>query len=266
MSPYLKNLVRRSLGEADGLSPRPETRYESVRERAAGEFSESMKKPSFQDFSSRISPIETETVHVESIIERDRQTDASLPSEPRRDEFGRELIRRTRQDQSGLFGEETDGDEIAKKGLGYPYRPLHEVSEEGAAKFVSPVPRQNTAVSDHREASAAPIAQRSESLPALRGGTIQPATVERHPPSARPQDVSSDSIRPTLREVSFQPVRGEMIAPPREARAPIVQIRIGRIEVRAVEPPVPAPSKKLVESPRSSVSLDQYLRRRSPEA
>ncbi|MFY4727432.1 hypothetical protein, partial [Nitrospira sp. BLG_2] len=138
-----------------------------------------MKKPSSQDFSSRISPIETETVHVESIIERDRQTDASLPSEPRRDEFGRELIRRTRQDQSGLFGEETDGDEIAKKALGYPYRPLHEVSEEGAAKFVSPVPRQNTAVSDHREANAAPIAQRSESLPALCGGTIQPATVER---------------------------------------------------------------------------------------
>lgn len=266
MSRYLQNLVMRSFGEAGGLNPRQATRYESVRRRAVVEFPESTPERSFQDFPSRTSPIEAENPHVESIIERGRQTDASLPSEPRRDEFGRELIRRTRQNQSGLFGEETDGDEIAKKALGDPYRPLHEVSEEGAAKLMSPVPRQNTAVSDHREASAAPIAQRSESLAALRGGTIQPATVERHPPSARPQDVSSDSIRTTLREVSFQPVRGEMIAPTREARAPIVQIRIGRIEVRAVEPPVPAPSKKLVEPPRSSVSLDQYLRHRSPEA
>lgn len=263
MSHYLKNLVRRSLGESGGLNPRPATRYESVRERAAVEFPESAQKPSFQDFLSRISPIETEAVHVESIIERGRQTDASLPSEPRRDEYGCELIRRTRQNQSGLFGEETDGEEIAKKTLGDPSRPLHEVSEEGAAKLVSHVPRPNTAVSDHHEASAAPIA---ESLPALHGGAIQPAAVESHPPSARLQDVPSDLIRPTLREVSFQPVRGEIIAPPHEARAPIVQIRIGRIEVRAVEPPVPAPSKKLVEPSRSSVSLDQYLSRRSPEA
>ena len=79
----------------------------------------------------------------------------------------------------------------------------------------------------------------------------------------RSQEVLSDSLRPTLNEVSFRSVHGDMIAPPTEARALVVQIRIGRIEVRAVEPPVPAPNKKLVEPLRSSVSLDQYLRRRS---
>jgi hypothetical protein len=49
-------------------------------------------------------------------------------------------------------------------------------------------------------------------------------------------------------------------------RPQVVQIRIGRIEVRAVEQPVSVPSKKVVEPPRSSVPLDQYLRRRSREA
>jgi hypothetical protein len=100
----------------------------------------------------------------------------------------------------------------------------------------------------------------------MRNRAVQPATVERNPPSVRSQDVLSDSLRPTLNEVSLQPVRGEMIAPPTEAGPPVVQIRIGRIEVRAVEPPVSAPNKKLVETPRSSVSLDQYLKRRSQEA
>jgi hypothetical protein len=100
----------------------------------------------------------------------------------------------------------------------------------------------------------------------MRSREVQTAIVKSHPPSVRPQDVFGDLLRPTLNKVSFEPARGEMITAPTEARAPVVRIRIGRIEVRAVAPPVSAPNKKLVEPPRSSVSLDQYLKRRSQEA
>lgn len=261
MSRYLKNLVMRSLGELSGLSPRPVARHEFVRQNAVAEFMESTQERSFRDLSSWTSPIETDTSPAEGDIERSRQTDARLPSES-----GRESIKKRRQNQPGISDEKSDKGEITRKTQVDPVRSTHDVSQEEAAKRVSSVPRPDTVVSDRRESSTTPRAPRSEVLPVMRSREVQPATQKSHPPSVRHQDVLNDSLRPTLHEVSFQPVHGDMIAPPTEARAPVVQIRIGRIEVRAVEPPVPAPNKKLVEPPRSSVSLDQYLRRRSQEA
>lgn len=261
MSRYLKNLVMRSLGELSGLRPRPAARHEFVRQNAVVEFMESTQEQPFRDRSSWTSPTETDTSPAEGDIERGRQTDARLPSES-----GRESIRKRRQNQPGIFDEKSGEGEVTRRTQANPVRSTYNVSREEAAKRVSSVPRSDTAVSDRRETSTAPLAPRSEVLPVMRSRQAQPATPKDHPPSVRHQDVLSDSLRPTLNEVSFQPVHGEMIAPPTEVQAPIVQIRIGRIEVRAVEPPVPAPNKKLVEPPRSSVSLDQYLRRRSQEA
>lgn len=257
MSRYLQNLVMRNLEGARGLSPRPATRYESVRKNGPVEITESSQAWSFQDLSSWTAPMETDISHVESTIERGRQTDASLPSESER-----ELIRQRRQDQSGIFGEQSDEGETTEN---MQPDPTHEVSGERAAKLVSSVLRPNTAVPDRRGGSATPITQRLESLLGMSNRAVHPDN-GKSSPSLRLQDVLNDSLRPTLNEVSFQPVRGDMIAPSTETRAPVVQIRIGRIEVRAAEPPVPIPNKKPVESPRSSVSLDQYLRRRSQEA
>ncbi|WP_199746994.1 hypothetical protein, partial [Corallococcus sp. AB049A] len=45
------------------------------------------------------------------------------------------------------------------------------------------------------------------------------------------------------------------------APAPVVQVTIGRIEVRAVTPPAPARPAPARTSP--SLSLDEYLRRRN---
>ena len=261
MSPYLKHVVMRSLEKASDLSPRPTTRYESVRQNPVVEFLESTQERSLQDLSAWNSPIESDISHVGRIIERSRQTDANLPRES-----GRELIKQRQQNQSGLFGEKIDESEITRKTQADPVRARHEVSHERAAELVSHVPQPNTVLSDRRETSASPIAQRSEALAGIRNREVQTATVKSQPPSAGLQEVSSDSLRPTLKEDSFQPVRGEMIASRTETRAPVVQIRIGRIEVRAVEQPVPVPSKTLVEPPRSTMPLDQYLRRRSPEA
>jgi hypothetical protein len=246
MSHYLKHLVMRNLEKASDLSPRPTPRYESVRQNPVVEFLESRQERSLQDLSSWNSPIESDISHVGHIIERSRQADANLPREP-----GRELIKQRQQNQSGLFGEKSDESEITRKTQTDPARAPHEVSHERAAELVSSVPRPNTVLSDRCEASASPIAQRSEALAGIRNREVQTAT---------------DSLRPTLKEDLFQPVRGEMMAPRTETRVPVVQIRIGRIEVRAVEPSVPVPSKRLVEPPRSTTPLDQYLRRRSPEA
>jgi hypothetical protein len=225
----------------------------------------------FQDPSSLTSLPKTNGPRIEGVIERGRQTGVSLPSEPER-----ELIRQRRQNDPGIYGEKNGEGDVAKEapvgtarpsvdstqvsGRSNSVRPKRqEISPEGASELVLSDPRPNGVVSDRREARADSLTQRPESLPGMGDSVSQPASV-------RPQDVVSDSFWPTLNEVSFQRVRGEGAAPPIGARPPVVQIRIGRIEVRAVEPPVPAPSKKFVEPPRSSLSLDQYLRRRSPES
>ena len=252
MSRYLQHLVMRNLGEAPGLRPRPATRYESVRQGDLAGFPESMEERSFKDFMSCTSPIETDISHIENIIDRGRQTD------------GLEWLRKRPQSQSGLFGEKIVEAEITMKTPSDPARPPHEVSQDGGVKLALSVLGPNTTLSDDPEASASPMAQPSKALSGMRGRAVQPAAVKSRPSSEGRQGVFSDSLRPTLKGGSFHPVRGEMIMPPTEARAPVVQIRIGRIEVRAVEPS--APSKKLSESPRSSLSLGQYLRRRSPEA
>jgi len=273
----------RTLGTASSLSPCPVTRYETVRENAATELTESVQEQAgvnassgyddrlFQDPSSLTSLPETNGPRIEGVIERGRQTGASLPSEPER-----ELIRQRRQNDPGIYGEKNGEGDVAKEapvgtarpsvdstqvsGRSNSVRPKRqEISPEGASELVFSDPRPNGGVSDRREARADSLTQRPESLPGMGDSVSQPVSV-------RPQDVVSDSFRPTLNEVSFQRVRGEGAAPPIGARPPVVQIRIGRIEVRAVEPPVPAPSKKFVEPPRSSLSLDQYLRRRSPES
>jgi hypothetical protein len=77
------------------------------------------------------------------------------------------------------------------------------------------------------------------------------------------QEIVSHSLRPTMKEGSIQHVQNRATEQPNGARPPIVQIHIGRIEVRAVAPPAPALSKKNVEPLRSSMPLDQYLGRRS---
>ena len=277
----------RSLGAASSLSPRPVTRYETVQPSAATELTESVQEQAgvnassgydrlFQDPSSSTSLPETNGPRIEGVIERGRQTGARFPSEPEH-----ELIRQKRQNRPGINGDKSGEGEVAKEaqvgtarpsidstqvsGRSNSVRPArNEISAEGASELVFSAPRPNAVVSDRREARAVSLTQRPESLPGMGDSVGQPAMEKSHPASVRPQDVLSDSFRPTLNEVSFQRVRGEGAAPPIGVRPPVVQIRIGRIEVRAVEPPVPAPSKKLVEPPRSSLSLDQYLRRRSP--
>lgn len=72
---------------------------------------------------------------------------------------------------------------------------------------------------------------------------------------------SVDPMRPTLAEALFQRTHGEGSVSSAMDGPPIVRIQIGRIEVKAVHQSATAPGRKVVEALRSSLPLDQYLRR-----
>jgi hypothetical protein len=276
MSRYLQALVMRSLGDRSGLSPRPVTRYESARQSGTAEPEGSMQEQAGMDVSlgyerpvqgplSRPSPIGTDVRPLEEAIQRGRQNDVSVSNEA-----GRQSIEQRRRNQSGNSGERQTGavhrqveaaqvpdDSGRSRSIGRTVR------VEGVVGSVDPVLRRDVTSLDGREAPATSMTQRSEFLPGISDSTDQPTTVKNHPSARRPPEVLSNSLRPTMREVSGRQVRGEATGQPIGARPPVVRIHIGRIEVRAVSPPAPASSKRLVEQPRSSMPLDQYLRRRS---
>ncbi|HJT94872.1 MAG TPA: hypothetical protein VJ777_23545, partial [Mycobacterium sp.] len=97
----------------------------------------------------------------------------------------------------------------------------------------------------------------------LKTNPIAPPGIEKGMQVMPQQEVLNHSLRPTMKEGSIQHIQSRATGQPNGARPPIVQIRIGRIEVRAVAPPAQVLSKKNVEPLRSSMPLDQYLGRRS---
>jgi hypothetical protein len=59
------------------------------------------------------------------------------------------------------------------------------------------------------------------------------------------------------------PVQPPAANAPREAEpSPIIQVRIGRVEVRAVLPPTP-PVRRAAEPLKPALSLEEYLKQRS---
>lgn len=289
MSRYLHDLVLRSLGQVSGANPRPVTRYETVRQSAAAELTESRQEPSgmnaplndepsFREPLSWFSHPGTDVRFIEDVVERGRQSDASLEREA-----GSGSIGARRGVQGGISGE-TIGEDDGIRGTRAvrARRPLdstrvsgrlstslpegREAPSEGVDGLVAPAPRSNALLPERAEPRADQKAPRPESTSGVRNSQGQPAAEESHPPSGRAQEGLSDALRPTVGELSFQHVRREVTVPPVGARLPVVQIRIGRIEVRAVASPILPPSKKVGEPPRSSMPLDQYLRRRSREA
>ncbi len=77
----------------------------------------------------------------------------------------------------------------------------------------------------------------------------------------QPEARSVDRMRPTLAEALFQRTQGEGPVSRAMDGPPIVRIQIGRIEVKAVHQSAAPPGIKVGEAPRSSLPLDQYLRR-----
>lgn len=288
MSRYLQDLVMRSLGEVGGLIPRALNRYETVRQGGSPEptegipATEAMNLPlengrSFQDVSSRTFPPMTEAGLTEAVVQTGGQTNVHRPSNP-----GEESIETRRQIQRGISGERMDEVDVPMdEHVFAPRRSMDKTQVSRHSSVIQPVRRQvqtqevdgvaahalqaNVASPERRDLLATGRAEQLESLSGMRAGAGHPVDQENLRPSVRGQEISSVPLRPTLEEASFRRAYREETAPSAGERPPVVQIRIGRIEVRAIEQPVHAPSRKVAEPPRSSLPLDQYLRRRSRE-
>jgi hypothetical protein len=286
MSRYLQDLVMRSLGEVGGLIPRPLNRYETAQQGGAPEMPEAGQEAdgmdvsldygrSFEDAPPRTCPPMTDVGLTEDDVQPGGQTD----THPRKDHSGRsiEVRRPARRGISGVRINEVDVTE--DEDVLAPRRPMdptqvfrhssairpvsHEVPLQERDGAVAQAAQGNVASPERPGLSTSQKAEQLEFLPGKRSGAEAKESVR---PSVRAQEVSSDPLRLTLGEVSFRRVHREATVPSEGDRPPVVQIRIGRIEVRAVEQPVPAPTKKLVEPQRSSLTLDQYLKRRFREA
>ncbi len=111
-----------------------------------------------------------------------------------------------------------------------------------------------------QEWPAPPLAgQRAPAVPAVAPRPPEAARPAQHPDAARPEP-----LRPApLIQPEIAPARPRDAAPRQEAEpgpAPVIQVTIGRIEVRAA----PAPTRP--ERPRAApaaMTLDEYLRKRS---
>ena len=278
----------RSLGEVGGLIPRQLNRYETVRQGGAPEVTEAIQeregmdvpldyRRSFPDASSRTVPPTTEVGPTEDVVQPGGQTEAHL-----RNDLGRESIETRRPTQRGISGERIDDVDVTEHERAFAarrpmdktqvsrhssaIRPVsREVQTQEGAGAVADAPQAIVASPERRELRTTERAEQAESSPRTRNGADDLVDKEHPPLLVKAQEISSDPLRPTLGEVSFRRLHHEETVPSAGERPPVVQIRIGRIEVRAVEQPVPAPGKKIVEPPRSSLPLDQYLRRRSRE-
>jgi hypothetical protein len=288
MSRYLQDLVMRSLGEVGGLMPPPLNRYEAVRQGGAPEPTEAIQETegmnvpldngrSFQDVSSRTVPPMSESGPTKDVVQPSGQTDAHTRNDP-----GRESTEARRPDLQGISVERIDDVDVTKDERALAARrPMDSTQVSRHSSEIRPVsgtilsqevdgaaahaPQAIVASPKRRELRTTEKAEQTESSPRTRNGADDLVDKEHPPLLAKAQEVLSDPLRPTLGEVSFRRLYHEETVPSAGERPPVVQIRIGRIEVRAVEQPVPAPSKKIVDPPRSSLPLDQYLRRRSRE-
>jgi hypothetical protein len=214
----------------------------------------------------------------EDVLQPGEQTD----THPRND-LGGESIEARRPAQQDISGERNDEADVTKderaSAAGRPADKMQVSRHSSAIRPASDtIPSQevdgavahgsqtNVASPERGELRTTERAKQGEAAPRTRNSADHPVDKEHMPSLAKAEGMSSDPLRPTMGEGSFRRTHREEMVPSVGERPPVVQIRIGRIEVRAVEQPVSVPSKKVVEPPRSSVPLDQYLRRRSREA
>jgi hypothetical protein len=146
-------------------------------------------------------------------------------------------------------------------------RPTAKATFEPAAPAFPPVRRiverrftnfESTAARLTAEEAPTRAARPSPATRLLTGGQpelAEPATSAPTLPVRAPARQSQLQLKAAAPSASFGNPRAEVKAP----AAPAIQISIGRIEVRAVTPPAPAPTKAPSRTP-ARLSLDEYLR------
>ncbi|MGC4095984.1 MAG: hypothetical protein QM706_02620 [Nitrospira sp.] len=267
MSRYLQDLVSRNVGAGRGLAPRPKTQYETVRQTSATGVTGSTQEGiagnatlssdrALPDLPSSGLP-ENNTPHITGVIGRGRHRDN----------------RRVKSQSEGSEGNDeggdgipharnyTDQDSSASERTSYDRNTIQRGNGKDRLNEGGDFVRPNSAPSNLHKARATVPAFRLEAE--LKASAIAHPGAEKGMRVMPQQEIVSHSLRPTMKEGSIQHVQSRAAGQPIGARPPIVQIRIGRIEVRAVAPPASLLSKKNVEPRRSSMPLDQYLGRRS---
>lgn len=187
------------------------------------------------------------------------------PGDLNASEAGQPVLRQDREGITPQVGNTGDGRPLAgyplthapQPSLGDPVGPLVQkevvrLPDAGAGLIEAQVQQQNPGP-ESGEISAAGQDRRANGTAASASSPMQ----QKGP--------SVDPIRPTLRETLFHRMRSEGPVSTAVEQPPVVQIRIGRIEVKAFHPSATAPVRKVLEPPRSSLPLDQYLRRRVRE-
>lgn len=274
----------RSLGEGGGLIPRPVTRYEDVRHgdgRAPAEclrtaeprearMDDELPSP---DAASRTSATTREHASIEDLDHPEGRS-----ATPLRGALEQESIVASRRAPRGIAGEEIGVAEreravVAPRSADRHQTVSRSVAIPHPAREVSP--EEARTASDERHATIASFegpTRRAGLEPeapnpsfGMGDGDDRPVEKDRPRSRVRTQGMPLDPMEPILGEASFRHPSREATEPSVVERPPVVRIRIGRIEVRAVEQPALVPGKKISEPPRSSVPLDQYLRRRSRE-
>lgn len=267
MSRYLQDLVSRNVGDGRGLTPRPRTQYETAKQSAAAEVTEftqarvagNASLASHQlrlGITSRELP-ENYGPHITDVIGHGLQRNS-----------GREQhhLEGTGGNDEGSDGTPhahnfTDQDSTASARTSDNRSTIRRGNGKDRLSEVGDTVRSDSASSNLKKTRATVPAFRQEAK--LKTNSLAPPGIEQGVQGMPQQEIVRQSFRPTMKEGSMQHVQSRATGQPSGAQPPIVQIRIGRIEVRAVAPPAPALNKKNVEPLRSSMPLDQYLGRRS---
>lgn len=268
MSRYLENLVIRNLSGGNRLMPPPRTLYESGQSSSIPRPSDSIR--SLENMNGAIDAerlTRDAAVGVNLAIQADKSTPndvashqlagglATEPGDINTSEAGQPVLE---QDRNGiapqvgstvterLFADFPSVD-APQPSLGNQIEPFvqKEVAHlhcAGAGLIEERVPQENL-----RQESG-------ESFVAMPGRRAEQMTAS-----------ASVQTHPTLGEMLLYRMRGEGSPSTAMEQPPVVKIHIGRIEVKALHPPTTVPSRKSGEAPRSSLSLDQYLRRRVRE-
>jgi hypothetical protein len=129
------------------------------------------------------------------------------------------------------------------------------VAREGQEPHVKG--RARTPVADRLQPPASVASAARTGVPAAAAAPLRPREAAIHPGDAPAASAAASTAARQL------PRRAARERPLPGAPAPVIQVTIGRLEVRAMPAPAPGSRKQAAPAPRGAPTLEEYLRQRS---
>jgi len=281
MSDYLGYLAQMTLGVIPALEPRPASRFDPAAPMevggsmaAANEVAEPAERSPLGDAAVMVEPYPSSRRGTGSAgVERERRSRmASVQANTEGDAVDRSVIPPSRPDMFQTPPSRAEGEDTR------PRRTEPPLEEAPSA----PRPRPDTAMPEppvrpaHRPLPTFRISRTdeppSDDLPAAGSDTRADRNVAAHDdrPIVREGVVERAAVlksEPPVPWASIVPVAGPLperaVRPESRRMPPTIQVTIGRVEVRAVQPP-PAPLPPPISRP-PELTLDDYLKSREGE-